>query len=199
MWSFLRWLFGKRISPIEGFPDDHFDEKVEFTTTGNYCDCYRVIIRPKTKTFEVKVWDEKYYDSTEKDRYIKVALPRTKYSRCFVGNDAGDSSFKGNTMLFELSTKSYIYIGDYIYEFRAQDTIETYRSDVGNSRVPYPFAVGNKYVYLMLEHAIVPKSKLSDDSDPYSQFYEDATIGTKMKTRAVFVPPWERMPSKKKK
>jgi hypothetical protein len=193
MWWFLRWLWGEKNGPMEGFPDDVFDKKVEFTTVGNYCNAYRISIQPKTKTFQVKLWDEKYSDSTEKDRYVKVALPRTKYSRCFAGNDAGDPGAKGNTMLFELPNKSYIFIGDEIYAFRAKDRIEAYRSDMGNSSTPYPFAVGGKFVYLMLEHAVVPKSKLSNEVDPYVQFYANGKIGRVIKTRVIMhAPPWDR-------
>jgi len=42
---------------------------------------------------------------------------------------------------------------------------------MGNSNVPYPYAIGKKYTYLMLECIYVENSQLDDIVDPYVWFY----------------------------
>lgn len=61
--------------------------------------------------------------------------------------------FDGNTILLHLSKNTYVYIGDGIYEFNIplNDEIINYYSIIGNNDVPYPVAIGKKYLYFLLE------------------------------------------------
>ena len=95
----------------------------------------------------------------------------------------------GNTVLLELARDAeknepqrYVFIGDGIYEFTApdNDSIVVYYSMVGNSDVPYPVAVGNKYAYFMLDRAYVPREDFGPDYDDwldgaYSEFFDRYT------------------------
>ena len=79
--------------------------------------------------------------------------------------------YAGNSILI-LNKKTYTYIGSEIYSFTIDDDIiHSYFSLIGNSDVPYPLAVGDKYTYFMLERTRVLNSSLRDDSEPYSQLY----------------------------
>lgn len=55
----------------------------------------------------------------------------------------------------------YVYVGDQVYEFSAQpdDAIIEYYSPIGNNDVPYPYAIGEKYVYFVLDRMCI---KLED-------------------------------------
>lgn len=66
-----------------------------------------------------------------------------------------------------------MYIGETIYEFNTGgDRILDYYSPIGNSDVLYPFAVGERNTYLMLERVAYPRSLLdSMATDPYTQHY----------------------------
>jgi len=83
-------------------------------------------------------------------------------------------SFVGNTILLKLSEKQYIYIGGEIYRFDVitGDKITAFFSDVGNNDVPYPYAVGEKYIYILMEYAVaIEKSWFNMKESIYDQYY----------------------------
>jgi hypothetical protein len=86
------------------------------------------------------------------------------------------SEAEGNSILVKKGSK-YIYIGHEIYEFSPVegDTIEAYYSDIGNSDVPYPYAVGKTHVYILLEKAAVDKSFFDMKKGIYDQYYNATT------------------------
>ena len=54
--------------------------------------------------------------------------------------------------------------------------MKIFYSPVGNSSVPYPFAVGDKYVYLISDEKFVDRNKFKIDvdksTDLYSPYYD---------------------------
>lgn len=86
-------------------------------------------------------------------------------------------SFKGNSILLELDNKEYVYIGWKIQSFILDDDeITEFWSPLGNSDVPYPFAIGTNYVYFLLDMKRVPRNiyneEVPDDCpDAYQYFY----------------------------
>jgi hypothetical protein len=83
--------------------------------------------------------------------------------------------FDGNTMLLCIRGAEYVYIGDIIYTFTAIAKITKYVSEMGNSDVPYPYAVdilGN--YYLMTERVILMGSSVH--ADPYETYYRSSLI-----------------------
>ena len=52
--------------------------------------------------------------------------------------------FDGNSILVHISENKYVYIGSSIYSFESQAKIIRYISPVGNSDVPYPYAIDEK-------------------------------------------------------
>jgi len=86
--------------------------------------------------------------------------------------------YGGNSVLLKSKKDKYIFIGDSIFSFStpSRDQIISFSSPMGNSAVPYPFAVGHKYTYLFLEHIYVPNSTLRNFNpllqDPYNWFYQ---------------------------
>ena len=112
--------------------------------------------------YKTKVVD-KDADIWEYEQANKVFT--SSYERIFVGDNLmKDPNYeeigwaKGNSLLLQISDKKYVYVGDCIFSFEPvdEDTIMKYYSPVGNSDVPYPYAVGKKYVYLMWDKSYYP-------------------------------------------
>lgn len=85
--------------------------------------------------------------------------------------------FDGNSILLRINKDKYVYIGERIYEFKTNDNIIKYYSPVGNNDVPYPFAIGEKYAYFMLDQVYVPKNIYDkcvpkNSTDAYSYYYD---------------------------
>jgi hypothetical protein len=117
-------------------------------------------------------------------KYEKVWIPDGVYlTRDNEGNVVPDtcSSFYGNSILAyvgktEDGLNRYISVGSSVNEFVTDDEIQRYYSTVGNSDVPYPVAIGNKYVYFMLDLDAEPIEKyanLTEEqlSDAYMYYY----------------------------
>lgn len=96
------------------------------------------------------------------------------YQHVFVGEDPTEPDFKGNTILIQLSARSYIFVGWKVFSFDTVDEIYDYKSKVGNSDVPYPVAMGKENVYLLSEEVFFPVSQFDDsdsEEDAYDQYY----------------------------
>lgn len=129
-------------------------------------------------------------DDLDADKYTygKVAVEPTRYRRALVGRSPRNAmtefsggygpKFDGNSMLFETAntkttTNTYVYVGERVCSFdtAADDRIVSYVSPVGNSGVPYPYAVGESNTYLLIEDAFVPNADLPKGADPYEYLY----------------------------
>ena len=71
--------------------------------------------------------------------------------------------------MIKLSKHKYIYIGWKIYEFKTNDEIIKYVSPIGNSDVPYPYTIGTKNTYLMIED-------IYGNEDPSQVYYKENTM-----------------------
>lgn len=112
--------------------------------------------------YKTKVVD-KDADIWEYERANRIL--RTPYERIFIGDNLmKDPNYaemgwaKGNSLLLEISDKHYIHIGDCVFSFNTvdDDVIVKYYSPVGNSDVPYPYAVGKNYIYFMWDKSYYP-------------------------------------------
>lgn len=81
------------------------------------------------------------------------------------------SNFDGNSILLKMSDDKYIYIGESIFSFKPLGKIVQYMSPVGNSDVPYPYAIDEeRNFYLMIEGVIVKGVPLGEE--PYDYYYK---------------------------
>lgn len=80
---------------------------------------------------------------------------------------------EGNSLVVKVGAK-YIFIGHEIYEFTPikGDTIVGFYSDIGNSDVPYPYAIGQTHIYILLDKIAVEKSYFDMKGDIYMQYYD---------------------------
>ena len=99
---------------------------------------------------------------------VKVLKP-TPYARAFVGKDPTNPNFTGNSMLFDLGGNKYLFVGEKVFTFRPSSPIKKYVSPVGNSNVPYPYAVDSEgRSYLMIDEVVLARDLLESPSqDPY--------------------------------
>lgn len=148
------------------------------------------------------------FDNEGNKPMVKQIL-KLKYKRIFVGaNDLpvrdqnadflyGNRSEygklgqdRGNSILLQTGANKYVYVGDGIREFstRERDVIQHFYSPVGNNDVPYSYAVGEKYTYLLINKlTIIPNSRIDTSRDAYNQYYGHscrATAGAAISGRA---------------
>ena len=124
--------------------------------------------------------DEKGFDNP---KYYTELVKEYDAKQVFIGKSplnemtkysAGHGpKFTGNSILLKIGDKRYVSIGWTIYEFTTKDNILEYHSPVGNSDVPYPVAVGEDYVYFMIEDKYVSKDQFEDFPKKY-QWHDHA-------------------------
>jgi hypothetical protein len=91
----------------------------------------------------------------------------------------------GNSILLKINDSKYLYIGHQIYEFKPikDDDIQKYYSDIGNSDVPYPYAIGKTHIYIMLYKVAIEKSYFDMKKNIYEQFYNKDRLQMSIKTK----------------
>jgi hypothetical protein len=142
---------------------------------------FRVSINNDTKT--IYVYCNEYENSYDEDEYEQTSITeiyKTQFIQYWVGKSScGDPDFDGNSFLIQVADNKYIYICDEIYSFTSYAPIIKYVSDMGNSNVPYPYAIdtdGN--VYLMIEYTIIMGLPELHElyEDPYTYYYDRSHI-----------------------
>ena len=82
-------------------------------------------------------------------------------------------AFRGNSILVQTDDNEYTYIGARIYSFRSESEIIRYISEIGNSDVPYPYAVDEEdNFYLMIEDVVLLQLDAEHHADPYRYLYD---------------------------
>ena len=101
------------------------------------------------------------------------------YEKVFIGLDLAENK-DGNSLLVKKG-ETYYYIGEMLYSFTPTDEILAYLSPIGNSGVPSPYAIGEKYIYLMTEQVKMP----IDYFYPYTLFYRWSVDFTPFDTKVI--------------
>lgn len=80
----------------------------------------------------------------------------------FIGKDFLRHS-KGNTILINLYKNRYMFVGSEIYTFVSLDKIINFYCNSLPNNICYPVSEGERNLYFMYEHKVIPKPKnLSD-------------------------------------
>lgn len=114
---------------------------------------YKVVI--KGKGLDIYTYDNSVEDINYDDYPILIKSYK-KLKKIFIPKGIDDrgkawSGGKGNTILAQISGNKYLFIGPWIYEFETKnEKIIEYHSQVGNSGVPYPLAIGENNVYFLI-------------------------------------------------
>jgi len=150
---------------------------MKFVTHDNYNRPFVVYVTGKKATVYRQRWDMK------KNMTVQNSSPTLQFTfkKLFPGKKSPWAKFpplsfqKGNSLLFQLTDNTFLYIGREIGQFKSQkgDKILKYFSDIGNNDVPYPYAVGEKYIYFIIENAVMPRELIESLSkDMYAQYYK---------------------------
>jgi hypothetical protein len=130
----------------------------------------------------IEIWSQTFNDSDGIQSYMRNRkIINTPYKKIFIGDNdlkfkegiAPKGMYPGNSILIQTGPGKYIYSGHEIYSLETKDgeEINKYYSPVGNSQVPYPYAVGENYTYFILNKETLPNELLNLKEEAYSQFY----------------------------
>lgn len=133
---------------------------------------YLAIVRPSSRRIEV-------FTSLSDSHAIKgKQVLDVNYTKIFIGDNdlripghSKKGAEAGNSILVEVKKHKYVYIGAEMYSFETKEEIKKYYSPVGNSGVPYPYAIGETLTYFMLDKKTIPNRLLNPKVDGYGQFY----------------------------
>lgn len=104
--------------------------------------------------------------------YTYIYSTTQKYEDILPGED-NNEGLTGNSVIIRISDNNYCYIGSEIYMFKIPEGefITEFYSDIGNSNVPYPYAISQNYVYIMLDKVMGNLSDINMNSNIYNQYY----------------------------
>ena len=140
--------------------------------------------RPSNKYYISKN-DLSKKDINNKWAYIKF-IKSYKCKEIFIGKSPKSEmtnfsggygpKFDGNSILLQIDSNKYVFVGHNLYEFKIDDIINEYYSPVGNNDVPYPVALGSKNNYFMLDQTYISNNEFKgltkkNKIDLYSYYY----------------------------
>lgn len=160
---------------------------------------FKVVIKDKKKVYVYKY--KKYDETTDTDLYSEKSIKYEKkdyfkFKKIYIGKSPKNKStilsggygpkFTGNSILLQITKNDYLFIGNKIFSFISKAEIKNFVSPVGNSDVPYPYAIDTdgRY-YLMIEAVILDKitNIKKYNNDPYEFYYENRTLKNIQNTR----------------
>ena len=105
--------------------------------------------------------------------YNVVVVPPTRCLKIWIGKDAQHPGrdFQGTSVLAQLSSRKYLFVGSTIFTFLSADPIIGFCSYVGRNDTPYPWAVGTRDTFILLHGIRVPNDEVQG-RDPYPLLYD---------------------------
>jgi hypothetical protein len=128
---------------------------------------------------------------------LKGKLMDVKYEQLFLGekNDPYWRAFeRGNNILMQTGKGKYLFVGKGIFSFSAMkgDAIRRFYSPMSGNYDSFPYAVGDKYVYLLNERKCALISEFDMTKDVMKQYYCYET-GDECKKYKTSVLPYTSM------
>lgn len=138
------------------------------------------------------IYNNKFNELTNRGE-LKDKLMDVKYEQLFLGekNDPYWRDYeKGNNILMQTGKGKYLFVGKGILSFSARngDTIRRFYSPMGGNYDSFPYAVGDKYVYLLNERKCAPISEFDMTKDVMRQYYCYETGGECKKYKTSTLP-----------
>lgn len=107
----------------------------------------------------------------------RIFIGHSPETRATIFSGGYGERFDGNSILLHIRDNEYIFIGAEIFKFQSNDVIVEFTSPVGNNDIPYPYAITNTgSVYLLIENVILLNCIITEDSDHYDYYYDNALI-----------------------
>jgi len=124
---------------------------------------FKVVVYFDKKNIKVYKFDQDEVDDNSEAHEIiyDILVYETDFINVFIGSsneffEVNMKEYEGNSILVQTSETIYTFIGHLIYSFISIQPINQYFSPIGNSDVPYPYAIDiNKNIYLMIEDTII--------------------------------------------
>ena len=103
----------------------------------------------------------------------KIFIGKSPKNKMTVYSGGYGKEYNGNTILLNIKDNNYVCISSSIFLFQSLSEIIKYVSHVGNSGVPYPYAVDkNNMNYLMLDNVII--KNVPNNINPYQYYYKNS-------------------------
>jgi hypothetical protein len=184
----------KSIQVMEATEDvcEGFNDYTEYAIQDNGGRPYQVRVYSLPSGHSDKV--EVYNESSHRDPANSPALTINNPAEVFIGpnadhpmnarqRDGCTAQFRGCTVLVHLSALDYVWIGNRgVLSFAPLSPIIEFESPMGNSNVPYPWALdraGNYYLMLddiILQARVGLASDILECGDPCAYYYRHCTI-----------------------
>jgi hypothetical protein len=142
----------------------------------------------------VDIYNNHFNEASNKGE-LKDKLMDVKYEQIFIGDNVLNDPYwafkrgvaKGNTILLQTSKDKYMFIGKGILSFSTKngDTIRKFYSPIGGNYDSFPYAIGDKYVYLLNDKKYAPIGEFDITKDVCKQYYCYNTECKKYKTSGL--------------
>ena len=144
------------------------------------------------------IYNNRFNEITNRGE-LKGKLMDVKYEQLFLGDNGTNDPYwrafeKGNNILMQTGKGKYLFVGKGILSFSAKngDTIRRFYSPMGGNYDSFPYAVGDKYVYLLNEKKCAPIGEFDMTKDVMKQYYCYET-GGECKTYNTIALPYTSM------
>lgn len=138
---------------------------------------YKVVVGRRNNKKIIKIYKQNKHDDTYSGTPLvyspkKIFIGRSGLNEMTKYSGGSGKAFDGNSILLKMSEKNYIYIGVSVTSFKSFAKITRYKSHVGNSDVPYPYAIDiNKNYYLIIENVVISRVPPKYNKSPYEYYY----------------------------
>jgi hypothetical protein len=123
------------------------------------------------------IYNNRFNETTNRGE-LKGKLMDVMYEKLFLGDNRTNEPYwrvfePGNTIILQTGKGKYLFVGKGILSFSAKngDTIRRFYSPMGGNYDSFPYAVGDKYVYLLNEKKYAPISEFDMTKDVMRQYY----------------------------
>lgn len=139
------------------------------------------------------IYNNRFNELTNRGE-LNDKLMDVKYEQLFLGDNGKNDPYwrvfeRGNNILMQTGKGKYLFVGKGILSFSCKngDTIRRFYSPMGGNYDSFPYAVGDKYVYLLNERKCAPISEFDMTKDVMRQYYcyETGAECKKYKTSAL--------------
>jgi hypothetical protein len=123
------------------------------------------------------IYNNRFNEITNRGE-LKGKLMDVKYEQLFLGDNGMNDPYwrvfeRGNNILLQTGKGKYLFVGKGILSFSAMngDTIRRFYSPMGGNYDSFPYAVGDKYVYLLNDKKCALISEFDMTKDVIRQYY----------------------------
>lgn len=161
--------------------------KVEINKKQKNVSVFKLTKQEEDKDYNVI--SREYGKKIVSSKFVNIFIGKSPKNKMTLFSKGYGKKFDGNSILVQLKSNTYLYIGSTTYSFviDSDEIINAYQSPVGNNLFPYPYAISNKRVYYFVEKKMIDleafpiKIKENTKEDLYDFLYNDDDVAKKAK------------------